>query len=251
MASRSTLVASLAVLVLLSGCSGFLGGQPGSPQEVDLADGVTADGVADGEQALESHEEAVRNLDSYTAAYSYDISSGGNESVAEMEYRVNPDGERGYERFFAESDGSEGTQGYYYTANRTYYQTTVDGEVARSGVANQSFPAGELTAAEAIQPLLTNATDYETSVGERHGTTVVVYETDDIGNATGLYDVGSPDDVHEFSAQFAVDADGVVHTAEYDISYTANGEERSLAMSFEVSDIGATSVDRPDWTAED
>lgn len=250
MASRSTLVASLVVVVLLAGCSGFLGGSPSNPDEFDHADGFSADGITDGQQAVESYEEAVRGQGNYTGTYRYNITAGENESAVELDYRVDFDDERGYQRFYAESDGSAGAREIYYADDQQYYQTTIDGEVYRSGVENQSFPAEDLTAVRAIEPLLTNASDYETSVDERDGTPVVVYEANDIGNASHLYTAEEADDVSDFRAQFAVDSEGIVHTAEYELSYTVDGEERSLVLTFELSELGETTVEQPDWTSD-
>lgn len=249
MASRWTLVATLVVVVLLAGCSGFLGGDAaGSPEEFDHADGFSADGVTDGEQAVQTYDAAIREKGNYTGTYQYNITADGNQSVARLDYRIDFDSERGYQQFYAESDGSEGSREFFYEGDQRYYRTTVDGEQYRGGVEEQEFPAEDLTAAEAIRPLLTNASNYETSVDERDGTSVVVYESGDIGNASELYAVENPDDVTGFSAQFAVDADGVVHTAEYELSYTSDGVERSLVLTFELSNLGETSVERPDWT---
>ena len=61
---------------------------------------------------------------------------------------------------------------------------------------------------------------------------------------------GRSTDVSAFSATFAVDSEGVIHSASYDITYTTKGEEQTVTMEFELSDLGETSVERPDWADE-
>jgi hypothetical protein len=251
MDSRSTLALSVVVVVvLLAGCSGLLGDGGGTddPEEFAYADGFSAEGVTDGDQAIESHEQALKDRGNYTGTYRYDILSGGNETVVEVDYRVDFQEERGYQRFHAEGNGSAGTRELYYQDGRRYQRTLVDDEQVQASANDQPFPADDLTADEAIQPLLNNASDYETSVDRRHGTDVVVYETTDIGEASDLYSVEDPENVSDFSAQFAVDSTGLVHTAEYEITYVTDGEEQTLSMSFELSQLGETTVERPEWT---
>lgn len=254
MESRSTLaLAVVVVAVLLAGCSGLVGdggGQPDDPEEFDYADGFSADGVTDGDRAVESHGQALQDRGNYTGEYEYDIISGGNETVVEVEYRVDFEAERGFQRFHAEGGGSTGTRELYYADDRRFQRTLVDGEQVQATTNDHSFPVDDLTAAEAIRPLLNNASDYETTVGERHGTAVVVYETNDIGEASDLYSVEDPEDVTDFRAQFAVDSTGLVHTAEYELTYVADGDEQTLSMTFDLSELGSTTVQRPAWTEE-
>ena len=250
---RSTLALSFVVVaVLLAGCSGLVGddGGPDDPEEFDYADGFSAEGITDGERAIESHEQALRDRGNYTGEYRYDILSGGNETVVEVDYRVDFEAERGFQRFHAEGGGSTGTRELYYQDGQRYQRTLVDDEQVQADAADQEFPADDLTADEAIRPLLNNASDYETRLEERHGTDVVVYETNDIGEASDFYSVDDPEDVTEFRAQFAVDSTGLVHTAEYELTYLADGEEQSLSLTFELSELGQTTVERPAWTED-
>ena len=245
-------LAVVVAAVLLAGCSGLVGdgGQPDDPEEFDYADGFSADGVTNGDRAVESHEQAVQQRGNYTGEYRYDILSGGNETVVDVDYRVDFEAERGFQRFHAEGGGSTGTRELFYADDRRFQRTLVDGEQVQATADDHPFPVEDLTAAEAIRPLLNNASDYETNVGERDGTAVVVYETNDIGEASELYSVEDPEDVTDFSAQFAVDSTGLVHTAEYEITYVADGEEQTLSMTFELSELGSTTVERPGWTEE-
>lgn len=250
MVTRSTLAVSLVVVVLLAGCSGLVGDDgAGDPEDFEYADGFSADGVTDGTAARESYATAVQSEDSYTAEYTLDNDTGEGQTVFEATYRADFEGELGYQRFDVDDDGDESVIELYYADGEIYFRIDPSNDDETSGVEEREFNADELTVTEPIRPLLTNETEYETRVDERHGTEVAVYEASDVGNASHLY--GEADaDVTAFQAQFAVDSDGVIHTAEYELTVEADGETKTLTMTFELSDLGGTEVDRPAWVDE-
>lgn len=249
MVSRSTIAASLVVVVLLAGCSGLVGddgtGSASSPDEFEYADGFSADGVSDG--AADSYRNALSNASSYTVDYQQNLSGNGSEVSYDIHYRVDGDDERAVHRFASPSQDYEADT-YYGSDGHVTRQVSGDQEQVTSG--EEGFQQADLTAARAIDPLLANTTAYDTSVAERDGTEVVVYETSGAENAEAVFGVDQSN-VSEFSAEFAVDADGVVHDATYDITYLdAEGNEQTLTLSFEVSAVGDTSVERPGWADE-
>lgn len=252
MVSRSTIVASVVVLALLAGCAGLVGDDDSAeePGTFDYPDGFSAEGVVDGDRAVEGYERAVRARGNYTGSYRYDVETGEGESVAEVEYRVDFESERAYQRFAAQADGSEATRELYQESDRRYYRSTVDGEVVGLDAERRPFRPEELTAVEAIRALLTDASGYEASLAERNGTAVAVYETTDLGNTTHLVGVDDPDEVTDFRGRFAVDSEGLIRTAEYELTYVADGDERRLAMAFDLSAPGETTVERPAWADE-
>ena len=249
MVSRSTIAATLVVVVLLAGCSGLVGdggtGSASSPDEFEYADGFSADGVSDG--AVDTYRNALANTSSYTVDYQQNLSGSDTEMAYDIEYRVDRDGEQAVHRFASPSQEYE-AETYYASDGHVTRQVTGDQEQVSAG--EESFQQADLTGARAIEPLLTNTTAYDTSVAERDGTEVVVYETSGAESAESVFGVDRSN-VSDFSAEFSVDSDGVVHHASYDITYIdAEGNEQTLTMSFAVSAVDETSVERPAWADE-
>ena len=262
MVKRSTLAMSLViVLVLLSGCSAVLDGgngagngdatdAPDSPEEFDYADGFGPDGVTDGQQAVETYQSAVKAQGSYTGTHSYDVrASDGNTSV-DVENRVDFENQQGYQRVDVDSPAYSGWVESYYEDDMQYRRSEVGGEQSDVSVDEQNFTTAELTSTDPIRPLLSNVSSYEVSIEQRDGTTVAVYERSGTEGIDSFYDINESTDVSAFSATFAVDSEGVIHSASYDITYTTEGEEQTVTMEFELSDLGETSVERPDWADE-
>lgn len=257
MVSRSALVVLLAAFVLLSGCSGLVGDGdtaddetetlPDDPEAFDYADGFGADGVSDGEAALESYNDAVKASGNYTGEYGYVVVARGSETDVDVTYRVDFDAERAHQRAVVESPEVNATIDTYYEDDRRYSWAEYEGERGDVGVQNETFPPDRLTAAEAIRALLLNTSDYEASLDRHDGEPVVVYESANIEEAGGILGVDDPDSVTNFEATFVVDSDGLVHTASYELGFVVDGEERSATLEFELTEVGETTVERPDW----
>ncbi|QLD87331.1 hypothetical protein HWV23_16905 [Natronomonas halophila] len=257
MVSRATLTVVLAAFVLLSGCSGLVGngGGDGTPTEelpedpsaFEHADGFGAEGVTDGETALETYTAAVQTQDNYTADYGYVVTTGEGETDVDVEYRVDFEAEQAYQHAEVASPRVNATINNYYENDKRYSLAEYEGEQGNVSVENETFPPEQLTASEAVEPLLLNATDYNATVDRRNGVPVVVYQTTDIDNANGVLGVNDPDSVSDFQATFVVDSDGVIHSATYELAYMVDGEERSATMEFELTNLGDTTVERPEW----
>ena len=95
-----------------------------------------------------------------------------------------------------------------------------------------------------------NVSAYETSTEQRDGTTVAVYEASGTEGVDSFYNIDESADISAFSATFAVDSEGLVRSATYDITYTNEGEQETVTMEFELRDLGETSVERPEWVDE-
>lgn len=247
MGNRSTVALSLVVVVLLAGCSGFLGGGasgPESPDEFEYAAGYDADGVTNDSEAIESHRNALTNRSSYTVDYQQNVTGPNTNLSYDVLYRVDVEGEEAYHSVDAPS--LEYNLAEYHGSDRKVIREVQSGEEQVNEV-DSEFAPRELTGVGAIQGLLSNDTDYETSVAERDGTPVVVYETEGPENAATVFGVAA-ENVTSFSASFAVDSDGVVRTVSYELDTVRdNGEEITVTLEFEVRDLDGTSIDRPDW----
>lgn len=252
MVSRSTIAVSfVVVLVLFSGCSALLGGGPSDPSEFDYAAGFSADGISDGQQALDSYKQSLQEEGDYTGEYGYVIVTNDGETDVNVTYRVDFEAKRAIQRAVVEAPSANGTTESYYEADQLYQRSSFQGSQSGVSVRQQAFSNANLTAAEAIRPLLLNASEYSTSLEERDGETMVRYETDSIEGADDILGVKNVINVTSFQASFLVDSDGIVHEATYDLSYfvdTDSGpQERSVSMTFELSAIGETTVERPSW----
>jgi hypothetical protein len=249
----------LAVFVLLSGCSGLVGGgdngtgTEGLPEDAsafDYADGFSADGIEDREAAVETYNDAVQAHGNYTGTYGYGAESGEGETNVDVEYRVDFETERAYQHAVVESPRVNATLETYYAKDKRYSLAEYEGQQGDVGVENRTFPPERLTASEAIEPLLLNASSYNASVERRNGEPVVVYRTTDIGSANGVLGVENSDSVVDFEATFAVDDEGLIHSASYRLDFEVDGNERTATMEFELTDIGSTTVEEPDWVGE-
>lgn len=260
MVSRSTLAVSVVVVVLLAGCSGLAGDSggdgtpepegtpvPEDPSEFDYADGFGPDGITDDQQAVDSYDTAVQSQGSYTGDYDYTIDTQDGETLVEGNYRVDFENEQALRTVAVETADANGTSESYFGDGQQYNRSSYNGQYGDVASSNQTFPASELTASEAIEPFLLNASQYDASVEQRDGETVVVYESSDIEGAGSFLGVDSAENVSSFDASFVVDSEGLIHAAEYEITYTVDGNERTVDMSFELSSLGETTVERPSW----
>jgi hypothetical protein len=248
MVNRSTIAVVLVVVTVLAGCSGILGDEgPGSPEEFEYADGYDAEGVTDGNAAAASYRQALTNKSSYTVTYRQNITGGGTNVTYEVTYRVDVEGEQAYHS--VEVPSEEYLREDYFS-NGTHASREVNDGDEQSASGDGEFPAEQLTGVDVVARLLSNETDYETSVAERDGTHVVVYETEGAENAAEVFAM-DPANVSSFRAEFAVDSEGVVRDASYEIVYVGeNDTEQTVTLEFEVRDVGSTSVQRPDWVNE-
>lgn len=249
MVSRSTIAVALVVaMAMLGGCSGILGdGSANSPDEFDYADGFNADGINDSEQAAETYRQALSNKSNYTATIQQNFSGGDINLAYERINRVDIDDEHAYQRteFLDESLQQEV---YHGSERRVTRQSNATQEEVVAE--DTDFRLDDLTGRGVLSQLLSESAEFKTSVEERDGASVVRYEASGNESATEMYNFNEETPT-SFSASLAVDSEGVVRSASYDLTYeNANGQEQTVTLNFEVTDINDTSVERPDW-AED
>ena len=78
---------------------------------------------------------------------------------------------------------------------------------------------------------------------------MVVYETNET-DGVKAFDINESATITDFSATVAVDGDGVVRSASYEVSYEVDGDERELTVEYELSGFGETAVERPAWVED-
>ena len=267
------LVVALVALVLLAGCATLVGddggGQgvdgshsadegtgdvdgelAGDVDSFDYPAGYDADGVDDGHRALEAYESALLAAGTFEGAYRYVATTEDGETAVSVEYAVDFDQERALQHVSIEAPDGDVTTDAYYADGQLHQRSSfgdVDSDVT---VEDEPFPEEGLTAAEAVGPLLTNATGYDVTVDELDGDVVAIYETDDLAGGEALLGVEAAENVTDFEARFVVDERGVVRESTYTVTYDHDGRERIAELSFEVSALGGPTVVRPDWADE-
>jgi len=260
MVQRSTVaVALVAVVVLLAGCSAVLddgngtgngsvtdGEAPSDPSEFDYADGYGPDGVTDPQAAVESHNSGLIGSGSYTGTYRSDVETDDQSVQLNVTSRVDFDAEQGYQRSEVVTQGSTSTVEVYRGSDMRYRRSQARNQ-SRTRSSELAFAAEDLTTVEPVRPLLTNVSGYDASIEERNGRTLVVYETSGGGDIDSFYGINESAEVSSFSGQFAVDSDGIVRSASYELTYQVENEQRALQVEYAVSDVGETTVERPGW----
>ena len=237
MVRRSTVaVALVVVLASLSGCSAVLDGNgvgngagEGDPSTFDYAEGYGPDGVTDGQAAVRSHQSGVVDRGSYTGSYTYTYDIGEGTTDFEVENRVDFEAEQGLQRADATYPNQEAVVTTYHDSDTRYQRSEFDNQT-RVNTANDSFDATNLTATDPVRPLLVNVSAYESSTDERNGDAVVVYETNGTDGVKAFLNVNESANITAFSATVAVDGDGVVRSASYEVSYEVDGDERELSV---------------------
>ena len=254
MARRSTVaVALVVVLALLAGCSAVLdggnGAGEGDPSTFDYAEGYGPDGVTDGQAAVRSHQSGVVDRGSYTGSYTYTYDTDEGTRDFEVENRVDFEAEQGLQRADVTYPDQEAVITIYRDSDTRYRRSEFDNQTSVN-TANDSFDATNLTATDPVRPLLVNVSGYDSSTDERNGDAVVVYETNGTDGVDALPDINESATITDFSATVAVDGDGVVRSASYEVSYEVDGDERELSVEYELSGFGETAVERPAWVED-
>lgn len=257
MVARSRLLVLLFV-VLLAGCSGLVGDdEPGSseetldsPEAFDYPEGFSADGITDGDRAVDSYNAGVQSHQNYTGEQRYLIDGEDGETDVNVTYEVEFPAAVAFQRSGFETPDGEGFIEFYYADGERFVRSGSNGQ--ESGVSTQewAFSADNQTSVEGLEPLLRNVTSYETSVEERDGASLVRFETTDAQDPEGFFEVGEGDELADFEASFLLDSDGVIHEASYEFSLVNDEQTRSVSFTFEIHDLGETSVDRPGWVDE-
>ena len=82
----------------------------------------------------------------------------------------------------------------------------------------------------------------ETALGP--ATKYVVDSVEDLPEST----TGEFDSVESVDFVVWIDDDtGVVAKYDYQLTYTEDGEENTIRMQFEITDLGSTTIEEPDW----
>lgn len=248
MTRRAVATVLLALVVVLAGCGG---GDP-TPTETPTATvhpfadgppGIDETGVTDVDALMAAHNASLDGQ-SVTVDLGFHLTVNGSGEEVSLHAKVVPDSDRGWIRF--ESGDDHGT--YYTEGTTTYYREVVDAN-ARYGTIADTLAIPETGTPrfgtdDRIRTALESADWEPVGTVERDGRTLYELEATDV-EVPGVN--ASDGTTVEASGRLLVDRDGVIHHLEVDTTVEDAEETVQYGLRVSLSDIGSTSVDRPDW----
>ncbi|WP_439027710.1 hypothetical protein [Haloarchaeobius sp. DT45] len=140
----------------------------------------------------------------------------------------------------------------YYSSRGVVWRQHFEGQ-RRYGANAMTLPRREFTAYQLLQKLL-RAGDFGPPSDPETGGEVVTWDlrAEGLADPTPLKQRFGATTVSEFGADLTVDERGIVQelVAEFTFVPEYDSTEQSLLVRVETSDLGATSVSKPTWTAE-
>lgn len=248
----------MAVLVVLTGCSGLVpGGQDGAGDGGDgqgqtspYATGYGESGVTNATAAVAAHESALLDRPGFTVTYNATVETQDGTTTVDYAQRVETSSREILTRTDLSGGGVSGDLVQYYH-NGTVYQrsnSSLSGGVEYSNESGD-YNLSSFTGTRLVEPVLTDVTYGSSEVITYEGDRAVRYSDATLENSTNLLGRGvDPANVTAFDASIVVDPSGVVRHVEY--SATASGQDErtvDVTVSMESGDV---SVDRPSWVAK-
>lgn len=244
---KHILSVSLAVLVLLSGCSGVLpGGETETPTTTNstpedgetLPPGVTSSGVQDWNALLQSHSTTLQST-SFSMEMSSEVTQQNETSSQSTSASYQADPQKAVQH--QSSNGIEIDSYLDTTVNQNESFTRYASENETIYKKSPASSLSQLTRARTIGQL---ATLYNFEV-QGSGDTHQLVSTG-VKNQTQLNQaIGA--EVSSSELRLTVTDDGVIKEMQYDVE-TSSGATLALDLTF--SDIGSTTVSEPAWFSE-
>jgi len=270
---QSLLVLAVAAMLVLAGCSGTGGSDPeasageapgatetpADQPEATISDPTELSGVSEDDvnatALFVSHARTLANESSYATSDTYRIEERGsdNESVTTKRLRSSRSQQRSLYAIDRRSAVGEGTR----TDNRTTYWLVEDGSAT---VYNRYESDGSVSYETDDDPYRNFTTFYRQSsvydqttllfnfelsydgTVDRDGRTLFRFTADSFAEGSSF--VGNATDP---SATVLVDGNGIVRSAEWNVDVTRDGRSVTITYSYQVDDVGDTSVEEPDW----
>ena len=266
MERRTIAILAVVALVAVAGCSGLTGSDDPSETEgptdamtdtdspgestttsggPSLADvsypaGATEGGFDNVSAVAAGHADALAES-AYAVSLSQQSTEGNRSSELRYDVRSNPDSQR--------VAGTLATSNYrnqwYGNATHQHANVTTDGS-SNLQVRERSTDFSENHRQETLSPtvrsVLASGNYTATAVVERNGETAVRYELE-------AYNASENPDFETESATgtVVVGESGVVYEASLAVTGTSNGSDVSLELTYEVTETGDVSVERPAW----
>lgn len=258
---RRLLALTLALLVVLSGCSALDPGGtdgPGSdgtitptPAPASSVPGIEDGELTDGSALVDAHVAALS-----TTGFETDQEANGTQ---EVRGEVMPTAQR--VRTISEPDGTEyqyrihnreaGSQfDYWGNGSHQVVRVQFGGEVRTVRVLNRSANVSLLARANLLETYLGASTFTVADREVRNGTTFVTL-TANSTDEPGAVAPTNATDVHNYSATVLVDEAGRVHSLDVTADYTHGDAEHSLSVEYRLVRVGVDDdVTQPDWARE-
>ena len=246
---------ALTALLLLAGCtggtplggSGSADGHAVSLASVQYPAGVTNESV-DAKTVSQGHEAALANR-SLTFHLQLNQTVGGNSRSGIIVEKTTGDGSPMWTR--ARMPGASGIpveRVVYQRGDKRFERTTVNGNTSyRVTTRPPSFGIGapSPSGSRLVNQTLSIAQFTPTRAESVNGTTLVVLTASksDVSDAVN-------GNVSRFDASMTIDQEGVVHSFQYNVTMNQGGQRMSVSESARLTNIGSTTVPRPNWLDE-
>ncbi|RRJ28059.1 DUF7537 family lipoprotein [Halocatena pleomorpha] len=247
MEMKSFQCAVLLILVVgLAGCSGL------SPSEsTSYPTGYNESGIVDPELAADQHATALSEHDNYTermritsptldgfVTTTIRTDTVENRSAAALE--INNSGET-----FMDSK-------MYHDGTKRYTNTQIDvyGDTYATGNESLSSFQDSLVNTSQIDNWLANISFEAAGTVTRDGATLYRYNSTGVDDPEAFFyttEFVTIDAIESVDSTLLVDEKGLIRVFEVTVTHSSDGETEEGTISYRVTDIDATAVEKPDW----
>lgn len=254
MRTRRLTAVCLVIVIGLAGCSGLapFGESENATETHDITypDGYDESGITDPETAIDQHESALNDADSFTLGQNISTEISLFNFTMDFEAKQNSIDEQ---RVYSAEGDMEGKtimkESEYNSDDTTYEMKRMEDEPVEYEAYPDSFGSETSINQDFISTWLTNATFGEATRDTHDGEQVFRYEaTDAEGAEPFVMDLEENPALNVFNGTLLVAEDGVVQSFSYTMNYTTtNGTEKTIAGDYQVTDLNSTTVEEPDW----
>jgi hypothetical protein len=220
--------------------------------EDDSSDG------GDGDALFNAHTEALRNAGSFTAEGALESTTPQGNTSATILVLLNMGDEVGYQEVNISSDQFSLSLATFTRGDETFQRTTGFGEPQYSyetepysgNVQPVNFSSSNTDSLFSGDTDISWSESGSSTVDGVSTTRYTASGTDDVGDADAI--VGANvSSVEELELNAYVDGDGVIRRLTIDFAgENQNGERITQSLTYDITDVGSTTVPEPDWLDE-
>lgn len=241
----------LAAMLLTAGCStnNPVGPETTQGPDIDpsnLPDGVSTDGI-NSKTIADNHKQALQG-ESVTLSVSLSQSAGGRSQTAEFQERSTAN----RDRIWFNGNFGQQLQEMYLTPNRIHAKSTA-GNRTQYNVQNRTNSRRQVlpvtaTGSRFINTTLSSGDNFTVANKSEQGETTfyVLNSTSISGDLPNI----NTQNVSEFRSSAVIDEHGVVHSLSYHVEFQRGDRSAATTATFELSNVGSTTVPKPDWLDE-
>jgi hypothetical protein len=280
MNSRSVPVIVIVLMVGLTGCAGIapFGESTSTPESttsqpekktttadaISYPPGYAKSGITNPEKAAEQANAAPLEHDSFTLSMTASVPVRNTNLTINVSGKIDVSDKRVYIVANGSAFGSDIIKNETYYADGTVYkQNQLAFSRTTYSISQGSFqsytgvnPSGKVSINGADSEIATQFKTANFSGAKqvtRNGETLFRYEASSVNNSDPFLfnDSLTNPSVDEFNATLLVDQEGIIKSFGYSITYTpAGGTQRTLTVRYQTTDIGSTTIEKPDWLDE-